>query len=172
MNELIEITKNVATCSQNEVSKQMMTVFRAVTPQFYKSMTDSELRAEMLSIKLLTQNIDQQTLAEMCRLSVEGYATNRSENPKIYFDINYVLTYYVEAFNNVHCYNVKLPQGAELISNVYDKETKKIHETWQANGVLYDIQFIDTRKMTQENSRRFSPKFNEYIFEEFINMKL
>ena len=56
MNELIEITKNVATCSQNEVSKQMMTAFRAVTPQFYKSMTDSELRAEMLSIKLLTQN--------------------------------------------------------------------------------------------------------------------
>lgn len=163
MNELIEITNSVANCTQNEVAKTMMTVFRAVTPQFYRNMTDNDLKAEMLSIKLLTQGIDQPTLAKMCELSVENYARARSVNSKIYFDINYLLTFYLQAFNKVHCELVKVPKGANLVHSEYDEETRKVLETYEdALGNCYEVEYI-FEEDTHKKGRRYSPKFFETI---------
>lgn len=165
MNELVEVVNGVKTCSQNDVAKQIMTVFRAVTPQFYKSMTDNELRAELLSIKLLSQDIDQDTLAEMCRLAVKGYAAARSSNSRTYFDMNYILTFYVEAFNNVHCYGVELPKGAKLKENSYDEETKTVTEIWEADNREIEIKCIRDKEV-KKTSRTYSPRFFENLFTE------
>lgn len=165
MNSLIKVTTSVATCQPSQVTKEVMTVCRAVTPQFYRAMTDNELKAEALSIQLLTQGIDQPTLAEMCRLAVQGYAKTRSRNAKIYFDMNYILTYYIEAFNNVHCYSVDLPKDAELISNSFDAETGKIKEAWKTSHGVVDIQFIEPKQAESKAfiQRHYTPKFYESV---------
>ena len=169
MNELIEVTKGIATCNQNEVAKQMMTVFRAVTPQFYRSMTDAELKAELLSIKLLTQSIDQQTLAEMCRLAVGSYAITRSVNSKIYFDMNYILTFYVQAFNKVHCYDVQLPKDAVIKERAFNIETNTITEIWGNANQTIEIKFIETAG--DKRNVHYSPKLFESLYSNLEDLK-
>lgn len=174
MNSLIKVTTSIATCQPSQVAKEVMTVCRAVTPQFYKSMTDNEIKAEALSIQLLTQGIDQKTLSEMCRLAVQGYAKTRSRNDKIYFDMNYILTYYIEAFNNVHCYSVEIPKDAELLSNSFDEETGIIKEEWKTSNGIVDIQFIEptpSKRSDKFQQRHYSPKFFDNLVVDIKDVK-
>ena len=51
----------------------------------------------MSSIQVLTADIDGAVMAKMCEMAAKDYPRARSENPKVYFDINYILTFYKKA---------------------------------------------------------------------------
>lgn len=159
-NLLITLTNTIALCDTKEIAKQVMTVCRAITPQFYKNLTVEEMKAERLSIELLTSGIDQQTLAEMCKRAVNNYARIRSENNRVYFDINYLITFYKESFNFVNCENVKLSRSAELVKSFYDNETHIITEIYNDNNNMVTIREIKDKK---ENEHVYSSKFFQLI---------
>ena len=119
MNELVKITSQLSVCDKKEVSKQVMSICRAITPQFYKNLTTEDIKAEKMSIELLTAEIDGETLSEMCRRAVLNYAKERSLNNKVYFDINYILQFYKQSFNFVHCDNVVVSTKANKIWQKY-----------------------------------------------------
>ena len=119
MNELAIATKDLQTSA--DISKTVLGVCTAITPQFYKNKSDAELRAETASIKLLTQGMEAEVVAEMCNLAAENYARERSHNARTYFDINYIVTFYSKAFNRVHD---KVPAGyCVLLDEMYDEST-------------------------------------------------
>lgn len=99
MNDLTT-TYNAITAEKDkqQVAKSIYVVCRTITPQFYKKQTTDEMRVEITSIYLLTRNIRQDVLAKMCELSVDNYARARSKDGKTFFDINYMLTFYDEAW--------------------------------------------------------------------------
>lgn len=158
-NSLITLTNTIALCDTKEIAKQVMTVCRAITPQFYKNLTVEEMKAERLSIELLTSGIDQQTLAEMCKRAVNNYARIRSENNRVYFDINYLITFYKESFNFVNCENVKLSKSAELVKSFYDDETHIITEIYNDNNNMVTVKEIKDKKENKINERVYSSKF-------------
>lgn len=94
MKELTSYYKRIA--EQGDAVKTAASIFavaRLITPQFYKSMTDGELQAELASIALLITGIRKDILAKMCELAVKDYGKSRAKNSKQYFDINYILTF-------------------------------------------------------------------------------
>lgn len=160
MNELARTTNAICECEQKDVAPQIMTICRAVTPQFYKGMADIDLKAEKLSIELLTSNIEQVCLAEMCKLAILNYPRKRSESEKVYFDINYILTFYKQAFNKVFCDLVELPKKSKLIESHFDYDTCTISEMWEdPNGNVIAIREIADKAKEQNNQRVYSSKF-------------
>lgn len=157
MNALVTTTNAICQCKAEEVAPQIMTVCRAVTPQFYKGMSDIDIKAEKASIELLTSNIDQQCLAEMCRLAILNYARARSDNDKTYFDINYILTFYKKAFNKLYCENVEIPKRSQLLKSNYDYDTNILEEHWRTP----DGQVVLIREIRDENKsgRTYSSKY-------------
>lgn len=150
-------------CDSKEITPQVMAMCRAITPQFYKGMSDVDIRAEKLGIDLLTANIDQHCLGEMCRLAVLNYPRFRSENPKTYFDVNYILTFYKQAFNKLFCENVEIPKGSEKIQSSYDDEQNILTEIWQApDGAKITIKEI--KDYPNKSEHIYSSKFMERMF--------
>lgn len=99
MNDLT-LTYNAITTEtdKQQVAKSIYAVCRTITPQFYKKQSIDEMRADVTSIYLLTRNIRQDVLSVMCQLAVDNYAKARAKNDKLYFDINYILTFYYKAW--------------------------------------------------------------------------
>jgi len=161
MNALMTLTNDVAKCGQN-AAPHIMAVCRAVTPQFYKTMSDVDVQMEKASIELLTVDIDNRTLAKMCELAVLNYPRARSENNKIFFDINYILTFYKQAFNFVWCESVDVPRGSERVSEIYHRDTKTIEEKYKdKQGNCYHIKQLVQPKDDTYDSRIYSSKFWE-----------
>ena len=170
MNELTKTTNAIINCAANEVAPQIMTVCRAVTPQFYKGMSDLDVKAERMSIELLTSNIDQPCLAEMCKLAVMNYARCRSENPKAYFDINYILTFYKQAFNKLYCEQIEIPKEASYISGSYDEDTHILTEIYEMpNGERITVREIKERQ--ENSSRTYSSRFHQRLFNDLDDIK-
>ena len=136
MDEIVTLTQNIATTSKAKIAGVLMTVFRTITPQFYRGMSDKAVETEIQSIALLTHHIDNHTLAKMCELAIINYPKARSIDAKIFFDINYVLTYFKIAFNFIHSDSIDLPIEAEFVwsRHRYDHHTETIHETWCVGG--------------------------------------
>lgn len=155
MNEIIKITNEISRCERKDIAKQVMSVCRAITPQFYKAMSIEEIKAERLSIELLIADIDNDTIAEMCKRAIINYPKQRSENAKTYFDINYLLQFYKEAFNYVHCDSIELSKQAELIDSHYDEVRGIVFEKWNDGGVEKIIAHIQPHR----DGRQYSPKF-------------
>jgi hypothetical protein len=155
MNELVNITSQLQQCDKKEVSKQVMGICRAITPQFYKNLTTEDMRAEKLSIELLTADIDNETLSEMCRRAVLNYSKERSLNSKTYFDINYILQFYRDAFNYIHCEKVDVSRNAEKIWQEYDCVKGILYQKWQEpNGEQKVIGVIQDK----DKGHKYSPK--------------
>ena len=94
----------------------------------------------------------------MCRLAVINYARSRSEDAKVYFDINYILTFYKQAFNKLFCESVKLPKNSTLESSFYDDDTKILTETYRApDGQLITIKEI--KEKARKGERTYSSKY-------------
>ena len=167
MNELIKITNQIADCNNKEVAKQIMCVCRAITPAFYKNMSVEEIKAEKASIELLTLDIDQQTLSEMCKRAVLNYPYARSQNSKTFFDINYILQFYQEAFNFVHCYNIKLSRKAIKISSHYDEAKKILWQKWEDKGQEITIAIIQDKQA----GNQYSPKDFELLMTDIDTIK-
>ena len=153
MNDLVMKTaREIGTCDRGEIAPQMMVMFRAVTPQFYKNLSDEDIEAERLGIELLIANIEQPCIAKMCELAVLNYPKSRSEDLKVYFDINYVLTFYKQAFNKIYCEDVDLPKGSKYLSGTYDESLHVLTEKY----VTPDGEIITLREINEmpKNSRR------------------
>lgn len=165
MNALIKTTNAICECRAEDVAPQIMAICRAVTPQFYKGMSDIDIQAEKASIELLTYNIDQQCLAEMCKLAITNYAHARSNSEKVYFDINYILTFYKQAFNKVFCDLVELPKNSRLIKSCFDFDRNIISETWQSpTGEIISIREITERAKEKEKQRTKSSKYYKSLY--------
>lgn len=168
MNELIKATNAISNANANEVSTQIMAVCRAITPQFYKGQTDLDLKTEKMGIDMLTSNIEPKCLGEMCRLAVLNYPRARSENEKTFFDINYILTFYKQAFNSMFCEQVELPSHSEMISSNFDNETNIITEKYQSDGKLIEIrEIVKPKKDKLKYERIYSSK---YFSNQFNNL--
>lgn len=170
MNELVKMTNEIQLCDKGNVSKSIMGVCRAVTPQFYKNMTVEDIKAERLSIELLTADIDNETLAEMCKRAVLNYPKVRSENNKTYFDINYILTFYKKAFNDVHCNNIHLSKKATKIWEKFDNIKNILYQKWVDNG-----QEINIAVILEENETKghfYSPKDYEMLFQDLDDVEI
>lgn len=161
MNELVNITNEIQQCEKKDISKQVMSVCRAITPQFYKSMTVEDVKAERLSIELLTADIDNNTLAEMCKRAVLNYPKSRSLNEKTYFDINYILTFYKTAFNFIHCENVVVSNKAEKIWEFYDDVKGILYQKWkEPNGEEKQVAVIQDK----QGGHQYSPKDYQMLY--------
>lgn len=170
MNALVTTTNAICECRAEEVAPQIMTVCRAVTPQFYKGMSDLDIKAEKASIELLTSNIQQDCLAEMCRLAITNYARARSENEKTYFDINYILTFYKRAFNKLYCESVELPKRSTLQRSHFDYDNNVLEEHWIApDGRKIIIREI---KEPSANGRTYSSKYFQAQFFDFDDIEI
>ena len=119
MNALVELTSKVATANHTSVASEIMMVCRAVTPQFYKSMTDKDVAMELAAMRLFLADKEIPVIAKMCEFAVRGYGLTRSKNLYIHFDLNYILTFYEQAFNFVNCESVEIPLDAERDSNTH-----------------------------------------------------
>lgn len=169
MNELVKITSQLQVCERKDVSKQVMSVCRAITPQFYKNMSVEDMKAERMSIELLTADIDSDTLAEMCRRAVINYSKARSENSKTFFDINYILQFYKQAFNFIHCENVKISRDAKKICEQYDEVKGILHQKWQEPNGEEKIVSVLQEKMKHH---QYSPKDYELMFDLVNEIKI
>ena len=159
MNALVSLTNNVMHAERAAVTPQLMAICRAVTPQFYKTMSDVEVKAEKASIELLTANIDNLTLARMCELAVLNYPKARSENNKTYFDINFILTFFNQAFNYVWCESVEVPRGSERTKSSFRHDMNILEETYEDKaGGTYHVKCIYEPKGTP-HEHYYSPKF-------------
>jgi len=148
-----------------------MSICRAITPQFYRGLKDEDVRAEKLSIELLTGNIDSAVLAKMCELAVTNYARARSEDKNTYFNINYLLTFFKQAFNLVWCNGVELPPNAEYASGEYDYTTNTLTELWQLGGEKIIIKYI-TAPPKRNCDHTYSPKYYDMLTAELSQIKL
>jgi len=148
-NNLIS-TKNQVGLLSRPTAENIMAFCRVITPQFYKGLSRQDLVAEKMSIELLTGHMDVPVLRKMCELAVQNYGIARSENTKMYFDINYILTFYRMAFNYVWCDSVEIPDGYDCYGNgIFDESTRVITERWYTeNDERPDIivKFIVERK--------------------------
>lgn len=99
MNELTTFTNSLQQVSENvrNNAKQIYMVCRTIAPRFYKHTTE-EMNAHLTSIQLLIRNIPEDILAIMCQMAIEYYPRARSKDPKCFFDINYILEFYDEAW--------------------------------------------------------------------------
>ena len=169
MNELVNITNEIQQCEKKDISKQVMSVCRAITPQFYKSMTVEDVKAERLSIELLTADIDNNTLAEMCKRAVLNYPKARSLNEKTYFDINYILTFYKTAFNFIYCDSITVSNKAEKIWEFYDDVKGILYQKWEEpNGEEKQIGIIQEK----QNGHQYSPKDFQMFYTDLGNITI
>lgn len=98
MNELTTFYGQIA--EQGEARNKARAVYalcRFITPQFYSKQTRDEAAATVSSIQVLTADIDGAVMAKMCEMAAKDYPRARSENPKVFFDINYILSFYKAA---------------------------------------------------------------------------
>jgi hypothetical protein len=159
MSALVTLTGQIANCKRGAAATQLMAFCRAVTPAFYKNKTDLEVEMEKASIELLTAGIDNAVLAKMCELAVLNYPSARGLNDKTYFDINYVLTFYRQAFMTVWHDGVDLPKNAECIANKCYPEIGVLEETWATpDGQTYTIKCFCEFKREGIMRHYYSPK--------------
>ena len=98
MNELTTFYGQIAEQSEaRDKARAVYALCRFITPQFYSKQTRDEAAATVSSIQVLTADIDGAVMAKMCEMAAKDYPKARSENPKVFFDINYILTFYKKA---------------------------------------------------------------------------
>ena len=158
--EINSLTRKIATAERSAVATAIMAVCRAVTPQFYKNQTDEEVQFEMANIQLLTGHIETPTLAKMCELAVKGYPLARSTDQRIYFDINYILTFYKQAFNIVNCHEMQVSVDATIQEVRYCPITSVVTEIWECNGQTWTIRAV-IEPPKRDTDHIYSPKYWE-----------
>jgi len=169
-NAIIALTQNIATAPPGAVARPILKMCTAITPQFYKNKTVEELKAEAYSIELLTQSIEPPVLAEMCRLAICNYPIARSKNEKVFFDINYILTFFAQAFNKYFCEDVNL-DGYTYCGYDIDRSMWILNEYWEKDGeriVVREILKDEDRKEAEKESfmRIYSKAYDRKFYED------
>jgi len=160
---LLKTTNEIKNCELKDISKQIMTICRAISPQFYKSMSIEDMKQERYAIELLLNDIDQATIAEMCKRAITDYPRSRSQNNYTYMDINYILTFFKASFDFIHSDSIHLHANAVKLSGSYNEITKIITEKWNDNGTIVEIKnFVNYN--IDKNRQIFSKKDMERLF--------
>lgn len=88
---------------RNEITRQraktIYAICRSVTPQFYTKQTPDEMDTMLNTIQLVIQNIREDILTVMCNLAVAAYPNDKAKKPNTFFDINYILGFYKQAWD-------------------------------------------------------------------------
>lgn len=102
MNEVAVMCNELQQSSnaKRDLAKTIYAFCRSVTPQFYKHSAE-EMNAAVTSIQMLIQGIREDILAKMCQIAVREYPKTRADSEKSYFDINYILSFYNRAWEEV-----------------------------------------------------------------------
>ena len=171
MSDLVNIKSTLMQNGQINTAN-IMAYCRAITPQFYKDLSHADLIAEKIAIELLTGHIDPPVLQKMCEFAVQGYGIARSENPKVFFDINYILTHYRDAFNHVWCYSMEIPDDYNWCGDTwYEERTRTIIEYWRKweNGEMVGeiiVKHIQEKKYDERYAKQkgmmehhYTPKY-------------
>ena len=137
MNELTTFYGQIAEQSEaRDKARAVYALCRFITPQFYSKQTRDEAAATVSSIQVLTADIDGAVIAKMCEMAAKDYPKARSENPKVYFDINYILTFYKRAAEIVRPEWAQVYLGDENGVNLWgDAEEWSWDEPY--NGKIY-----------------------------------
>jgi hypothetical protein len=99
-NKLIEYCNEITTAiDRRKIATTIYSICHTITPQFYKSLTADERRMKLDSIAYLFGGIRQDIIAKMCELAFTNYPKARARDSKIYFDENYILTFYDDAWD-------------------------------------------------------------------------
>lgn len=159
-NALITLTNNIAKADQNHVAAPILKMCTAITPQFYKNKSVEELQAEALSIELLTQNIPPEVLGDMCQLAILNYPSARSRSDKTFFDINYILTFFTQAFNERYCNNVNL-DGCEYVGYSIDEKIWLLTEVWKTKD---GKEVLVKEVLSEEHKQRYLQKGYERCY--------
>lgn len=176
MDELQIITNKIMNCSRNEITKQIMSLCSAITPQFYKNLSVEDRKSERLSVELLTSGIDQEVLALMCRMAVKRYPLQRARNLQTYFDINYLLTFYESAFNYFWCDCVKTSKDSECVESSFNEYTNVLTECWKDADNKITVKYIVPKEQIssickQGYGRYHSPKYITSYFDGAENLE-
>jgi len=170
MSNLIKTSGGLAIKEKRAAVAHIMAISRVITPQFYKSLSDEDLKAEKVMIELLTGHIDAAVLRKMCELAVQNYGTARSDSNKTYWDINYILTFYRTAFNWIWCESIGLAESAKYRSSTYDRVSRIVVEEWECEeGIIQTIKYImeEQYKDLQDPN---SPKYFQMLSKRFYSL--
>ena len=135
----------------------IMAICRIITPQFYKGLSDADKKAERTAITILTAHIDPGVMLKMCELSVQNYGVARSDNSKVFFDINYILTFFRSAFNWFWCDRVDFSLDAKRIGDRYEPTSRTITELWEDGGIEITVKYIaddDYNEIVNRHSKK------------------
>lgn len=159
-NEVMEIKgSNFKGISKKEVALKLVKLFGLFNPAIYKAFTEEDLRNEIMAIEIMLSKIDNETVAEMIERAIGSYPQKRMEDKKLVFDINYIMEFYKEAFDYVHCERFELPLGAKRLTSHYDEKTGIIEQRWQSKtGEIVDIKCF---AMLMPESKRPYSKMDE-----------
>lgn len=115
MNDLTATYNAIAAQSDSvNKAKQIYAVCRTITPAFYAKQTAQEIQLCVASIELTIRNIRSDILAKMCELAVENYGRARARDSRVFFDVNYILTFYNEAWDRARPRNMSWIVSVEL----------------------------------------------------------
>lgn len=148
MSNELKIVDDLGRCADNKVDI-VMQVITAVYPNKYKNVKTQELLAETNGINMLTKGIDKVVLIEMCKRALNTYCVsngNESNNKKVFFDINYIMRFYRDTFNDINCNFVKFDwHNAKKISQTEERLENRcllVKQCWIDNGAEYNIQYL------------------------------
>lgn len=158
-NEIELIAKGIAGSTKENASKELFKLFSILNPFAYRGLSKAEIDKEIAGIMILIGEIDCETLGEMVRRGVQEYSNKRLANDRLIFNINYIMEFYKEAFDYVHCERFELPLGAKRLTNHYDEKTGIIEQRWQSKtGEIVDIKCF---AMLMPESKRPYSKMDE-----------
>ena len=84
----IELTNN------KTLARQIYAYCSMITPAYFNSKNDDEVKFEIKSIEFLIKDINFETLKAMIDCAITDYKEDKGKNPKMIFDIHYILSKY------------------------------------------------------------------------------
>jgi hypothetical protein len=92
MSNLVKKEQELA--NNGELAKQIYAYCSMITPAYFNSKGVAEVKNEIKSIEFLIKDIDFETLKSMVSCAMDDYKNDKSKNPKLIFDIHYILSKY------------------------------------------------------------------------------
>lgn len=142
----------------------VMYLCRVVTPQFYINKTDIDVLKEKWNVLSLIEDIEKEVLIKMCEMSVCDFFISRGDAKC--FNISYIMSFYVKAFNYVFCDSIVLPSDAKLIFNSFNQCSGVVYERYGAR----DGKIIEIREIKEKDKILF-PAFSRVYSSRFTKQK-
>ena len=80
--------------NNKNIAKQIYALCSMITPAYFNSKNDNEVKIEIKSIEFLIKDIDFDTLKAMVDCALTDYKEDKGKNPRLIFDVHYILSKY------------------------------------------------------------------------------